>query len=381
VIEKFSVALRALEICGFVRDLVEIEPGVFKGNETQGWRAVARELAAALPGQVRASASGGCAWQYGAAVLGTVIESASVAKIRRARAIVGALGANPEGKPLWSLGACARACLRFVGDRQVYDERAEDILKDHPYGYHECSPGVYTAEAETHLCAPKRNLFDEPLPYGNPDYKPPVTLYDVSSFYFDLLRRLPSLRVSPVSHGRVRFLPMLSDDRARWRDVLSAVADEKPLRNSIAGAAAGTLQKGTAYTSARPNRKIDPEGFAAWVPGTVRIIHPPGMPGPYRAAALLVVSTAAELCHMEAEYSDAVYAAVDSVALRGGATPKIWHRFGFTIEQKASGEAEICHRGSWRIGHKATEFYKKNYRHHLPSPRVEVPKVYIQQWL
>jgi len=194
------------------------------------------------------------------------------------------------------------------------------------------------------------------------------------------MRRLSTLRVTVDEGGNLVFFGMRSYERDKFNDVLDAVEDNKPIRNSLAGAAAGSLKSALSFTSSRPNKKTDPTGFDEWVPGKVRAIYTPGTPGPFRGAGLLLVATGAELCYQEALTTGAVYATIDSVALTEG-EPKIWKSHGLTVEPKASGTAEFCHRGSYRVGEFQTKNYANGDRDYQATERKPVPLLYTKQWL
>lgn len=364
---RFNAAVFGLVDCGFLQNIVPVGENAFTATETQGWRTAAYEAAGELPGFIRPYASGGFCWQLGANIGGIVMPPNQHAKVLAARQVVREVTGDVSAEQkLWTVGACSRALLRFVGEKEVYTKSVERIMNGRAYGYHECTPGRYTTQEDSWAVDKRRDLFDEPMHYPNPAYIAPVTLYDVKSYYYDMLCRLPSLRININRQERIRFFPMLPDNRERWIDVLHAIADNKQLRNSIAGSMTGSVKTSVAFTSSGA--------------GGTRTINVPGAPGMFRSAGLLVVATGAELCYAQCASTDSVYSSVDSVAIRGAGTPDVWTRHGFTTEVKCAGDAHIIGRGCYKIGQFATKPYK-NTPMEIAVPRVPVAQGYTKQWL
>jgi len=218
------------------------------------------------------------------------------------------------------------------------------------------------------------DLEDAATAVPNPAYRAPVVLWDVKSYYYNMISRLPSVRVS-VFRNAVKFWNLRPDERARWRDVLDAVRDNKPLRNTIAGACLGSFKPSLAFTSA-PDKKA-----STTETGTVRRIAVPGSAGPFRAAGLLVVRSGYELCQRQYIDSNSVYGTIDSIA-NSGTRPKVWESVGLTATVKAGGNAEVCHRGSYRIGAFQTKPYATGSRIAAPKDAGEPPAIlFYKKWL
>jgi hypothetical protein len=249
------------------------------------------------------------------------------------------LGINPAG--LWSVGACARACLAFVCDPQRVATNTDRLIDGIEIGYHDCKPGVY------------RDL----------------TMYDVKGYYYALMRRLPSLHVEPT-HDYLHWHPMRPDERGRWGDMLGAVEGNKPLRNSLVGCAMGA--SGYRGVWSRDEER----------PGKARklVLRLPG--GPHRGAGLVVIRTAWELCLLASRQTGSVYSTIDSVTTETGRIPTVWADHGFTVETKAHGLAVICRRGCWKVGNHATKPYTSEHRMMVAAPKPDDPSFwYHKLWL
>ena len=378
----FFRAILTLDALGMLKGTQELDRGIYVSGETIGWVGVAYELAKLLPGTFRPNVSGGVNWYNGSnGPHGVIVCWNSFKGVMASREVYRSMVPRQEtDDAVWSTGAVARRLLSYCAEPMPYESTAERFISRHPYGYHECDPGVYDTPENPYIANPPRNLFDEPMPISNPRYSDAVTLYDVKSYYYHMLKRLSTLRIAVASDDTIQTFPMRPSERDKWKDLLDAVEENKPLRNTLCGAATGSLKWSVAYTSSRPNQRKDPEGYAKWKPGTVREVMFPGKPGVFRAAGLLVVATGAELCYTQALTADAIYATIDSVALRSG-RPTVWESYGFTVNVKARGNADICHRGSYRIGQLQTVHYADGDREYYGSPRIPVPSLYAKQWL
>jgi len=339
----FSEAVADLYYCGFVTLPVPVAPNVYHCSHTgHGFQAAAREIARNLPGQVWPGRRGFSWVCGGGGPHGVVFDSGDLAKLHAAQDRLADLGLD---RNVWSLGRAARLLLHFVapGAKAGPGRSAERLLEGIEVGYHDCIPGEY----------------------------PSATMYDVRAYYYSLLTRLPSLRVG-VLGGKVEFYPMSADERARWREVLEVVNEQKVLRNSIFGAAMGKTGKSTVFHRDKAR------------PGKVRERRLQLPPGPFRGAGLLVARTAWELCRDASEETDSVYSTVDSVTTRSGSEPQTWKGLGLIPERCHEGRAHICGLGSWRIGdaHEGTKPYRAGMRQPRPVERHERPQVaYGRAWL
>ena len=379
----FETAVKDVFHCGFLSEIEVLEAGVIVAQDTQGWDEVFSQLAERLPGILMPSKNdAGGVWICGGgksnpAPHGIIVSRDAYSRTLAARECLRDLGVlgTMLPKPLFSVGACARALLAWAfTEPMTYEPSCETLLETIEFGFHACKPGRYVGtEPRTIRNPAPKNLDDAATDVPNPAHKPPVVLWDVKSYYYNMISRLPSVRVS-VFRNAIKFWNLRPDERARWRDVLDAVRDNKPLRNTIAGACLGSLKPSPAFTSA-PDKKCPGE------PGTVRRIAVPGSPGPFRAAGLLVVRSGYELCQRQYIDTDAVYGTIDSVA-NGGTRPKVWESVGLTATIKAGGNAEVCHRGSYRIGAFQTKPYATGSRIAAPKDAGEPPVVlFYKKWL
>ena len=264
------------------------------------------------------------------------------------------------------MGANARQLLAYVGPPQLCpplrEKNAAGIVRHLPgnadllldgieYGYHECSPGTY----------------------------PDAAHYDVSGYYYYMMSELPSLRLT-VTTERVIFETMLPDEWERWREVLAGIHPHKGLRNSLAGAAAGSTwkegrERAVAYARVKggaPVHKGDPHPTYSF--------ELPLLTGPFRAAGLLVVRTGYEKTLETCRQNNTIYSNIDSVICLPPYTPS-WERYGFTVRQDATGAAHILGRGNWRVGGRKTLNYGSGQGTETPAPAAIMPTVQYGTWL
>lgn len=400
---KFALAVWDLYQCGFLQDVTQYEPGVFIARDTVGWNEVARQLAERLPGGViPAKGAGGIVWINGGGKNnppphGVIMNADKAEKILVSHMVAKSLGAlDGVNRPVYSQGSLARMILKWVIPKGVrYEPECEKFLDGVKFGYHCCFPGKYVSHETQYKMTAPRHLFDEfaDTPYVNPNYEPALTLYDVDAYYYTMISRLQSLRVAPM-YGKAWFGSMSPDEEARFKDAMQAIGETKILRNSLAGGMLGGTKPGLAYTASKPKRptyysKMTPEkqaecdkAIAAWVPGTVRRYKIPPIEGVARAAGLLVVRSGYELCREEAMQAGAKYAIIDSVVCTAGNAPRVWERHGFSVSKKASGDGELCHRGSYRVGRRITVPYGRESREYTPIDYGNQPPVlYYKSWL
>jgi hypothetical protein len=171
------------------------------------------------------------------------------------------------------------------------------------------------------------------------------------------------MRLSLLRDGTVLFHRHTADEWAKWLDTLSVVRDNKLLRNALVGCSLGR-SGGTPF----------------WHNGERKLAR--GRHGHLRAAGLLVVRSAYELCRIAAEQTDAFYANIDSVICNECAFPHIWESVGLTVREQANGHAHICGRGIYEIGGKQTKWYSLGSRFALPEPRSPLPeRLFYRQWI
>jgi hypothetical protein len=351
---SFGQALSQVERMGYLKNVCQIDAKAYVATEAPySWQAAARALAGELPGMVRCSIGrGGLSWINGntkddPAPQGVVLTPSDVTAVEISRAVVSSLYTQTQAKSLWTVGACARDILRWVAVPQPYEPTAERIMAGIPYGFHNCVPGRYER----------------------------LVQYDVKAYYYTTLQRLPSIRCT-VGPSGLSFQRLQADEQARWKDALTAVGETKPLRNTIAGVMAGSLRPGIAFTSAEP-RKIRgqwPKGYDPDGVHKVRRVTPPGQPGPFRPAGLLLVHIGYVLCRKECLTSGGIYGTIDSVTTEGAA-PTVFNRYGYDVEIACDGPADICHRGCYQIGKKKTLWYAMGHRDTIPVPVPPAPPV------
>jgi hypothetical protein len=261
----------------------------------------------------------GVTWVCGRRVE-VLLEPKAAAELLEARSICLGLGAEP-GR---SLGGCARGLLAWVGPSQYAEKGLWARYSPHLLGYHDCTPGQYEG----------------------------ADLYDVASCYYSLLSRLPSLRVSLGPRGLV-WHAWGRGEEDRWCRVLEAVAGHKRLRNTMWGASIGGTGKIRAFCRGEP------------------LLRPSRL-GPFRPAGLVVGRTAWELCAEASRSCESVLSNTDSVVALGGLWPAPWADYGLRVRVLASGDADICHWGSYRVGGQTTTLYDEGSRTRIASPRKEL---------
>lgn len=347
----FAAALERAGEVGYVSNLREVYPSVYTGivNEQFGSIALCRELARTLPGNGFPSKGlGGCSWHVGIKHFGTLLHPNRLTDLYGAQGIAENI-LKEEYKPKWSIGATARQLLTWVRPGRQdngYTADAETLMQGSPYGYHECTPGLYEK----------------------------VRYYDVRGYYYNMMCRLKSLNVY-VGPKLLHWLPTPNDEWERFQSLLYEVQKHKPLRNQLAGNMAGST----------PSKDAEPNFMVSYCKKTerVEIRKIPYNPGRFRAAGLLLVRSGAELTWHQCDRlgADAVYSNVDCVFTQG-AEPTLWKDHGFMVELKAEGKARVVRRGSWRIGKQCTKPYRFGQKEALPVARGIPPEVhYSFQWL
>lgn len=347
----------------------QVEEGVYIGYAPHGWGPVAADIASQLGGQGRPSPSRMSAcWQLGRNVPGVIIDVKLYQSLLLAQGIVKSL--VPSAPPKWSLGGCARQLFAYVGPAQeggllsVADSTwnngrrytaggADRLLEGIEYGYHECKPGRY--EYAEH--------------------------YDVSGYYYNMLCRLKSLRLSVFNDG-FAWDTMLPEEWERWQEVLAVVPSHKPLRNALAGAAAGA----TFGVDNAPIAYARVAGQAPVHKGDPYPVYQFSLPrkeGPFRPAGLLLVRTGYEKTLLECltNAGRVVYSNIDSVICVPPRVP-VWDGLGFTVKSEYQGETHIRGRGSWKCGSHTTLNYSDAEGSELGADgKITMPSVQYGNWL
>lgn len=356
----WAESVLSAEECGFLANVQRLDDTAFSADFPEhGPLACGRELARNLPGfcVVSPGPLGGISWVNGRnGPHGNIVRSATVAKVKSSREIVEAVTGL---KPKWSVGGNARQLLTWIGPPQDYSRAHERLLWDIspefndgkrpiPYGYHECSPGLY--------------------PCGE--------YHDVSGYYYDMFCRLPSLYVGEVTKTRITFLPMDADTTARWYAVKDAVRHDKSIRNTLAGCAAGSVRSSDERPLMAFSRNKETGGTKCY--------RLPQRPGPFRAVGLLMVRTGVELTLAQCAYlgGECVYSNVDCTITTTKQSMGIWLYHGFRVPPPTTGATEVCHRGSWCVGVRHTAPYHDGDREYITRERGTMPKtLYHRQWL
>lgn len=260
-----------------------------------------------------------------------VVEPPQVPGIMEARLVCRDLGVDPG----WSIGSCANRILHSMGRPQYAEKGAARLLSESRCGYQDVCPGEYE----------------------HCDY------YDVESYYFTLLRRLPSWRVTLPDDGPPIWLGMRASEVSRRRAIEEAVGGHKRLRNAIWGCMLGSASGTTYYHKGKA---------CLWS----------GRRGPFYPAACLLARSAWEITRDVAEETDSVYSYVDAVMVRDGLYPQLWDDLGFRIGTKASGPAEVCWNLCYKCGNRQSVWYQRGSRWREPLPRsVRPDHLYYRQWV
>lgn len=235
----------------------------------------------------------------------------------------------------YSNGSAARAILNWALTPVYPSANAKNLMPDGQINYHDC-------KATKH---------------------PDCQLYDISSCYFQLMNRLPTLRMSMNDKGEIVKHPLSREENARLKAAYSVVSKNKILRNSIWGVSLGQLNK-------QPY----------WVAGerkTGAIVA-----GPFQTAAFLVARLGWELTRAASEDSGSVYSNIDCVVVPRGAKPVTWNTFGIDYRLQYEGDADIRFRFNYQIGKFETPGFRKNDRLRDSKALLEAPtRLYTHEWL
>jgi hypothetical protein len=309
--------------------LREITPQFYTATSRDGWARACQSMSLLGGGQWWPKETG-LTWCMGRRHI-WVVEPSQVPGILAARAIVTALGLECG----YSIGSAARALLRFVGPAQYHYKSSLALTAETGDAYIECHPGQYLNSC----------------------------LYDCKSYYYSLLRRLPTWRVTVRSSGGLRLHGTFSGEDDRRVVVLDRVCSHKLLRNALIGCMVGR-QTGSPYYH-KGDRKLHRGG-----------------PGLFRGAGLLIRRTAWELTRRASVQTDSKLSNTDCVLSQDGLYPEEWDRYGLVVEQRLEGDAEVCAPTIYRVGSHLTVWYGKGSRFMDAQPRPALPsREYVDEWL
>jgi len=296
---------------------------------------------------------------------------------------------------VWTLGSAARAMWDYIGDGQKdpYPMNrtradAEDLIAKN---------GVCLIGSEATMMDPETDNEDEADPVGYHECTPgeygDCALYDCSAYYYTMLSRIAEGEIITL-RPRFEWLgnrweidggAWRNGEQERLRETLKEVADCKPLRNAMVGAAMGSYRRLLVYVAGEK-------------PGTAKSVYMKPGPGPYRRLGLLIVRTGYDLCREQSRLSNSVYSTVDSVCVPVGAEgPHLWKAYGFRTGIKHHGAVEIAGFGTWGFWRKGTfkpplketgewlhqtDPYKAGYWEYAQVLPPEEPATYLyKEWL
>lgn len=321
--------LSGLERCERLYLLRERRPGLWTGVVERGYSEVCAWASTFLPGQWLPK-EGGLTWANGSR-RAYLVAPERLRAVIEAHAVAEGLGLDPG----WSIGSCARAILRWVAEPQFPYRGAWGLFADAGTQYHLAAPGTY----------------------------PDADYYDVSSYYYTLMRGLPSLRVVALPGLPLVWGGLTRAERGRWERALLAVRDHKLLRNALWGCSLGSLG-GQPFYHQGVRKRTGPA------------------PGLFVGAGCLVARTAWEMTREAAEEVCAPLSNVDSVIALGGRYPSIWDRHGFRVVREAEGDAEVYSVYNYRVGGRATDWYRWGSRFRDPSEALPAPaRLFYREWL
>jgi hypothetical protein len=161
-------------------------------------------------------------------------------------------------------------------------------------------------------------------------------LVDIESAYHQLLRRLPSPRVSWQEGERSpTWWGLVGDCGRRWNTLLDVTEQHKPFRLTLHGTMLGSLQPQPYYRQGE-------------------LLYRPGTRGRYRRPAALVARSLYELVGLEARRLETEFAATDCLLLKEGDRPELWDRIGIKWTVRDEGETVVRAPGCYRVGKKKT---------------------------
>lgn len=308
---------------------VEAYPRLWTAYPAESWQKACEWYSQRLGGQWWPKKDG-LTWVEGSRV-SWIVEPSQLGPIVGAQQIAQSFGLDCGA----SVGSAARALLRYCGDPQYPYKGSLMLTSGTGDAYVECTPGIY-ADA---------------------------TLWDCKSYYYSILRRLPTWRLAVRTDGRLDFFGDGPGEADRRAAVLAAVATHKQLRNALVGCMTGR-KKGSPYYHAGRQK-----------------LHRGG-PGLFRGAGLLVRRVAWELTRTASVESDSKLSNTDCVLTTGGQYPGIWDEYDLVVEKRQEGEADVCCPVIYRIGPHETEWYRRGSRFRLAEPRPASPCLsYVGDWL
>lgn len=314
---------------GLASEPHEVAEGLWACRALEGWPRLAQELSHTNPGQWHPKPKG-LTWQVSRRAA-WIVDPAMVRTILDAVCIVKGIGLTCG----YSIGSAARALLKWIGPGQPDLSCADALFEDAEVGYHDCRPCTF--------------------PHG--------ILWDVSSCYYRIWCRLPSLRCYVVPGEGVRWLGMERAELRRREQVADLVAAHKGLRNALYGCMLGAQAGRTYYHRGEARRA-------------------PRMPGLFRSGGLVIARAAWEVCRDGSEEVDSVYSNTDCVLSLDGAYPSIWESYGLDVTIKGEGPGEVCARGVYVCGEATTEWYGPGGLYREPVDRAPPPTTrYARGWL
>lgn len=341
--QRFDVRVQELSKAGLLHKAVRYSPSVYIGiASSEGWKNLASQFIVGMPGISRTIAERhGISWQVGNKVIGYIVPPGDIPELHEAQTIAAEF--SDTAFNCCSMGGLARKCVDYVGPAEKYDSKGkhvEHLLKGIQYGYMECIPGLY------------------PLAHK----------FDVKSYYYNLALRMP--HISPTMIGDRLTWPLVpKDEKQRLARVLEAVKDCKPLRNSMAGAMAGSNKWGTSYAD---NGK-----------GNFKVIPVPPFNGGRRTAGLVLVRAGWEITRQEVDTEGTVYSRVDSIITLKSGTGA-WKNYGLNVKYEHSGPADIVALGCYKVGDFPTRPYMEQQENllipamHRWEGQVQEPEIYTR---
>lgn len=308
---------------------VEAFPGLWTATPYRGWADVARWYSIRQGGQWWPKATG-ATWCLGRRIQ-WLVEPHCVAPIVEARGIVQSFGSDCG----YSIGSAARALLKYIGHPQYHYKNCLLLTSETGPAYVDCTPGQY----------------------------PDAAMYDCKSYYYAILKRLPTWRLSLTSAGKLQFHGNYVGEEDRREQVLRAVGGHKLLRNALVGCMCGRSKGQPYYFRGR------------------QLAHRGG-PGLYRGAGLLVRRVAWELTQRASLDTDSKLSNTDCVLTSGGLYPGVWDDLGLVVSRLYEGDADVCCPVIYKVGAYETHWYERGSRFRQATPRPALPELsYVGSWM
>lgn len=312
-----------------LRGLRHVRDRLYTATAAGGWSEVCR-WASTLEGGQWWPKERGLTWANGTRAT-WIVTADQVPEIEAAHGICQGLGLACG----WSVGSAARALLRYVGPPQYHYRSSLALKAETSGGYLECHPGEY----------------DDSV------------LWDCKGYYYTLLTRMPTWRLTIRSDARLVMHGNYPGEEDRRHRVLQLVAPYKLLRNALVGCMTGREEGAVYYHQGKRKRHK-------------------GGPGLFRGAGLLIRRTGWELARAAAVEVESKLSNTDCVLCTGGLYPATWADYGLVVEPRLEGQAEVCSPIIWRVGAKGTKFYDQGSRFRESFPRPPAPtRLYTGAWL